>query len=545
MFERAAITNGELPKAPKRKAPKTVAESPKRKSSKSDLDSTAAAQRRISSSMRSTKPSSTLSPMNSDAGQDVPDKAKSEFAKKSRREHHARQSSTGLDELPVFTPVTSMDIFANKEPATSVALNHGASSPGPKASHAGSKPLRSQMTSTIVNSSSSQTFFPAVEDLERMQQKPQNTDSGDELSEVSSVASIEFDDAKPRRVDVPVTGVSRISPGTLVDDVADHKRTDDELAEFEAGVTDQDLLDLVEADGFEFSSVQSANEARQDSPNSETYDFDDGLTRDDFNHVLEDGHETPANDERQPENVDHSPTEISKSDFQSGVAQHRRRQDSPSTHNLSEFDFEIEDNWQIFEDLDDEDQNGNFHTQHNEGSKSIDISPTKPISQTPLPSCNGTFAKPIVRPSFPPLVKDRSPIVGLNSSTSLRVCFRIGEALNAGVKAAREQHAVVIELYARVLSSYREPRPSTRQHFVLMDLFHDRPPYLNATFDTWKGTNLYDSDSTVFTAPSSKPRLCRCTGKLRRENVTWRLEILNIWKANMEDAEYVAGIVQS
>ncbi|KAK8182289.1 hypothetical protein BC567DRAFT_219446 [Phyllosticta citribraziliensis] len=127
----------------------------------------------------------------------------------------------------------------------------------------------------------------------------------------------------------------------------------------------------------------------------------------------------------------------------------------------------------------------------------------------------------------------------------LRTCFRIGEAINAGSQAVRLQQTALIELYARVLSSYREPRPSTKQQFVLMDLFHDRPPYLNATYETWKGVDLHEHDGSVFLAPTHKPRLCRCVGKLWRDNVTWRLEILNIWRATQGDVDYVSGINQS
>ncbi|KAK7517949.1 uncharacterized protein IWZ02DRAFT_374048 [Phyllosticta citriasiana] len=176
-------------------------------------------------------------------------------------------------------------------------------------------------------------------------------------------------------------------------------------------------------------------------------------------------------------------------------------------------------------------------------------SPSSPaanlVPQRALPSSNGTHPKPIVRPPFPNPVKDRSPIVGLVSSMYLRTCFRIGEALNAGCRAFRRQQTVLIELYARVLSSYREPRPSTKQQFVLMDLFHDRPPFLNATYETWKGVDLHDHDGSMFLAPTHNPRLCRCIGKLRRDNVTWRLEILNIWSATMEDVDYVSGIILS
>jgi hypothetical protein len=87
--------------------------------------------------------------------------------------------------------------------------------------------------------------------------------------------------------------------------------------------------------------------------------------------------------------------------------------------------------------------------------------------------------KRIIRGTFPPALKSNSPIPGLASSICLRTLFCLGEALNVGCQAARGNQDILIEFYCRVMSSHRE---DTTQHFVLADLTHDNPPFINATF---------------------------------------------------------------
>ncbi|KAF1982103.1 hypothetical protein K402DRAFT_341061, partial [Aulographum hederae CBS 113979] len=151
---------------------------------------------------------------------------------------------------------------------------------------------------------------------------------------------------------------------------------------------------------------------------------------------------------------------------------------------------------------------------------------------------------PIVRPPFPKPVRDRSPIIGVSANLTLRTCFRTGEALNAGCQAVRLNRPVLIELYAKVDSSHRNPDDSV-QHFVFSDLFHDRPPYIYGTYDSWKTTDLWSYDSGRFLdcSPQGKCRLCRCVGRMKRENNEWKFVVLNIWEATWEDIEWVKGIV--
>lgn len=181
--------------------------------------------------------------------------------------------------------------------------------------------------------------------------------------------------------------------------------------------------------------------------------------------------------------------------------------------------------------------------------KDLDIldAPHFDLSVDPSSSCPYVqISKPIVRPPFPIPTRDRSPVVGLTSDVLLRVCFRIGEALNIGCVAVRSgHHNVIIELYARVVSTSRD-YGSGKQTFTLGDLFHDRPPLLNAVYEGWKGVSPWDYDSAVFLEEAvgqTRHRMCRCMGRMRREREEWLLTITSIWEAGWEDVEHVRGII--
>ncbi|EON69297.1 hypothetical protein W97_08457 [Coniosporium apollinis CBS 100218] len=169
-------------------------------------------------------------------------------------------------------------------------------------------------------------------------------------------------------------------------------------------------------------------------------------------------------------------------------------------------------------------------------------SSASPPDEVPTQLGESNSSRPIVRPPFPCQVQDRSPIICLSATSVLRTCFRAGEALNIGCQAVREGRTVIIELYATVRSSFREPDTVT-QHFVIGDLFHDRPPYINAVYELWKGVDLWDYDSSRFLEQSDARRMCRCIGQMKRDDRKWKLLILNIWEASWEDIDYVKDII--
>ncbi|KAH7074095.1 hypothetical protein FB567DRAFT_536772 [Paraphoma chrysanthemicola] len=148
---------------------------------------------------------------------------------------------------------------------------------------------------------------------------------------------------------------------------------------------------------------------------------------------------------------------------------------------------------------------------------------------------------PIVRSPFPDPVRDRSPIIGLSSSTLLRTCFRIGEAINQAHHASKSGRHILFELYARILDSRRD---NVRQYFTLCDLFHGKPPYIQASYDAalWRSVQLFDYDSKRLL---QQGRICRCMGKMKREGKEWVMTVLNIWEATWDDTKWVEGIVNA
>lgn len=180
-----------------------------------------------------------------------------------------------------------------------------------------------------------------------------------------------------------------------------------------------------------------------------------------------------------------------------------------------------------------------------------------PIANTPVPTLPETSAKddtmpnnnesvetPIVRVAFPESARDRSPVTGISPSTVLRTCFRIGEALNIGCNAARLGRSVVIELYASVQSSIRDAKAGS-QYFQLADMFRpDYPPVVTAVFTAWKGVELWDRESAVFLGEGGRDKLCRCLGRMKKENgKKWIFDMQGIWEASWDDVRHVEGIV--
>ncbi|CAD6449279.1 20af2e9f-e403-4255-afdb-2eb36a5c02d2 [Sclerotinia trifoliorum] len=150
---------------------------------------------------------------------------------------------------------------------------------------------------------------------------------------------------------------------------------------------------------------------------------------------------------------------------------------------------------------------------------------------------------PFARPKFPPLVQDRCPVNGMSSHTILRVCFRIGEMLNEGGRCNALGQDAIVELFARVNFSSREPG-TTKQHFQFADLFHDRPPFAKGILANFKTTGLAESESKVFTE-SSETLMTRCLGRLKRDvkNGAWLLHIINVRVTDWEEIRWTKRIV--
>lgn len=175
---------------------------------------------------------------------------------------------------------------------------------------------------------------------------------------------------------------------------------------------------------------------------------------------------------------------------------------------------------------------------------SIFPTPSSPARPPPCPTSD-RHLEPFVRPPFPKQVRDRSPIVDVNSSGVLRTCFRIGEALNAASLAFRTGTDVVVELFARVSASTRE-RAGHKQHIDFVDLFHsERPPFLSGTYELWRDGGRWEEDSRRFLDDGGRGKMCRAVGRLKRDQDTkmWKMAVLNIWEVGWDDVAWAKGIV--
>ena len=152
---------------------------------------------------------------------------------------------------------------------------------------------------------------------------------------------------------------------------------------------------------------------------------------------------------------------------------------------------------------------------------------------------------PFARAGFPNPVIDRSPIPGFSSSSILRVCFRVGEALNVASQASRSGIDTIIELYSRVTYSERDAN-GLKQYFQFADLFQsERPPFLDGSYDTWKGVELWDHGARAFLGERGKGKMARVLGRIKRDvrGGTWRMLVMSIWVATWEDVGLMKGTV--
>lgn len=157
-------------------------------------------------------------------------------------------------------------------------------------------------------------------------------------------------------------------------------------------------------------------------------------------------------------------------------------------------------------------------------------------------------AKPVVRSPFPSAIRDRSPIWGASNTTVLRTCFRIGEALNVGCQSVRNNTPVLLELYARVVDAWHEGAvrgKGRKQNFVLHDLYHDKPPYVDASFLLCGQSKVWDLDTSRFLTERDGGIMCRAIGQMKKAGGgrgKCYINLLSIWEATWDDVHVIAGI---
>ena len=151
--------------------------------------------------------------------------------------------------------------------------------------------------------------------------------------------------------------------------------------------------------------------------------------------------------------------------------------------------------------------------------------------------------KPFARPDYPALIRDRSPVHGLSTQMFLRTCFRIGEMIKEGARCNALRQDAIIELFARVTFSSREPN-SSKQHIQFADLFHDRPPFPNGVLANFKSSGLAESESKVFIEKEGEV-MARCLGRLKRDvrGECWGLNVLQIRPTDWEEVRWTKRVV--
>lgn len=155
---------------------------------------------------------------------------------------------------------------------------------------------------------------------------------------------------------------------------------------------------------------------------------------------------------------------------------------------------------------------------------------------------SGSARRPITRKSFPQQVKDRSPVIGLTANTVLRTCFRVGEAFNTSCQAARVGLPIIVELYARVKSSWHE-EGTDKQHFVFSDIYHNRPPFMTAVHKSWTGIPEWEQQTARFLDDEENEKMCTVIGSMNKGDGTrWEMIVQNIREVSWTDVDYVAGI---
>lgn len=176
--------------------------------------------------------------------------------------------------------------------------------------------------------------------------------------------------------------------------------------------------------------------------------------------------------------------------------------------------------------------------------------------------------KPFIRGPFPSPVLMSSPICGL-VSRPLRICFRIGQAIQA-LNLANSQ--ITLELYAivassSILSSISGSQVLRVQEFKFVDLFFpDRPPHLSGSWKTWDQNAVVKADSSAFLDfnggnwvwdrdHGEEPRMARVIARLDdlpvsgrpapapSDQLERRLTILSIWRTDWTEVELAKKLV--
>lgn len=142
---------------------------------------------------------------------------------------------------------------------------------------------------------------------------------------------------------------------------------------------------------------------------------------------------------------------------------------------------------------------------------------------------------PFRKHSFPGKVRDRPSALGFSSRALLRVCFRVKELVHATFRCHSRDQELIIEIYARVTYSSRDPLVK-RQCFQFRDLSKDKQSFPSGTLSGWRPGSLVDRQSLRLMG-NRTPQLCWILSKTRLDSkgfVGLALDVINVRETNWD-----------
>lgn len=81
-----------------------------------------------------------------------------------------------------------------------------------------------------------------------------------------------------------------------------------------------------------------------------------------------------------------------------------------------------------------------------------------------------------------------------------------------------------------------------------MDIFHDKPPFLNGLYELAKACEIWDKRSEVFLGDAGKGKMARAIGRMKKRNrgdgtPSFVIQISGIRETNWEDVDWLRGII--
>lgn len=180
---------------------------------------------------------------------------------------------------------------------------------------------------------------------------------------------------------------------------------------------------------------------------------------------------------------------------------------------------------------------------------------------------------PFVRPAFLPMVPEEPLVPGISAKLSIKTCFRVGEALKVGRMIANGNFTgdVLVELYGisapilMIIYVWRShiclretiyitarvgfsERIDLRQNLQFIDIFHEKPPFLNGFYELGIKYRTWEETMAVFLGESGKGKMIRVVGSMQQKigiegATTFIIKISSISETDWDSVDLTRGII--